>query len=833
MSLLFDLKYAWRLLRKSWGYSLMCASVVALSVGFAVWIFTFTYSLLWKSLPFAARWYSVQITADGTGTAAQPRVDAYTYQEMLAHKKVADHLGAFENRVAVLSGGEATTSVRAAAISPRLFAATGVAPPLGRMFQESDGRAEAEAVGILSDDSWRNYFGADPAIIGRTVRVDATPVRIVGVMPKGFFLFEDFELWVPLHIPHLARPGDSARKVAPMIALGEDQSLDSVLAEMKAVVDRGNRDHPKVFGSARQVALFTAPRMYTHPDAPLVSMLGLMAAAVSLLGCVNISMVFLARLLERSRELALRSALGASRSRLLRQCLLETALVVLVGLVAGYGLAAMGIRWARGVADFMSQVQGVGRPGYVPELRMADFGAAVLFAVVIWMLSTLIPAWRISRQDAAVVLAGGGKGGAIRGSNRSVAFLVGVQVVISCVVLVVCANVISAIDLEVNKPIGLNTSQVILSTVPTVFGARYPDATRRLRYWEDLTAAIQSRIPGAGVAFATAPPTKPAPVPAVIESRPGTEPQGTPTIPVAVVSENYFQMLGLTLRAGRLFAGTDTVDSPRVAVVDEKMAARHWPDGTVLGQRVQLNPTDHGPWLTIVGVVSPVAARPYAGEGDGGLLYQPLRQAVPPAFQLLVRVPGGDTAAARQDAGKTGVRADAFFSDRQKELAGRRPVLRAGAFAVDRDLPLHNLQTLDTYLAALWTDAGALVPVMIAISLITALLAASGLFGLISRSVAQRTQEVGIRRALGATRWRATAMFQRQGAIYLAIAIVSVGLGVMVMPALGAAITNIFDRVVLATLSVVVLIVSVIVAAAYLPSRRAVALEPGDALRYE
>jgi predicted permease len=832
MNLWLDFKYAWRLLKKSWAYSLMCASVVALSVGFAVWIFTFTYSVLWKNYPFAAHWYSVQITTAGDESSARPSVDAFTYQEMLAHKRRAVHLGAFDEGVAVLSEGAATTSLRAAFISPNLFAATGVAPQLGRMLQESDGQQGAAAVAILSHDSWQSYFAGDPAIVGKTVRIDAKPVQVVGVMPKGFFAFQDYEVWVPLDLPRLARPGDSTRTVAPMIALNDGQSADSVLNELNAAVEQVNRDYPKVFAGTRRAALFAAPRMYTHGDAALVRMLGLMAMAVFLLGCVNISMIFLARLLERSRELALRSALGASRSRVVQQCLIETALIIVAGLVAGYVFADLGIRWARGVADFMSQVQGTGRPGYVPELRLADFGVAVLFAVIMWVLSTIIPAWRITRQDAAVVLAGGGKGVALRGSNKSVAVLVGVQVMISCIVLVVCANVVSAIDQEVNKPIGLDTSQVIISTAPTVFGAQYAEPARRLRYWDELTASIRSTIPGAEVAFATAPPTKPAPVPALIEGRPAADKRGAPTVRVAVVSEGYFAMLGLALRSGRLFDGNDNSDSLQVAVVDQKMAAHEWPDQSPLGKRIQLTPSEKSPWLTVVGVVSSVAGRPYDGAADNGVLYQPLRQAIPPAFQLLVRLPN-EGAAGDRAAREAGVHAEAFYSGKQRALAAHRADLRAAAFAVDRDLPLHNLQTLDVYLAALWTDAGALIPVMVAISLITALLAASGLFGLISRSVAQRTQEVGIRRALGATPWRATSMFFRQGAIYLAVAIVSVGLGIMMMPALSAAITNIFARVVVATLGVVLLIAAVIAAASYLPTRHAVALEPGDALRYE
>jgi hypothetical protein len=421
------------------------------------------------------------------------------------------------------------------------------------------------------------------------------------------------------------------------------------------------------------------------------------------------------------------------------------------------------------------------------------------------LLSTLIPAWRIARQDAAVVLAGSGKGASIRGTNRSVGLLVGLQVVISCLVLVICGNVVLAVNKEVGKPTGLNTAQVVISTYPTVFDARFSQATERLRYWESLTAAIERTIPGAEVAFTTAVPTRPANVAVSIESQQGTANQGTLTLPVTVVSDSYFKLLGLGLRSGRLFDSTDNSASLSVAIVDEKMAARYWPDQDVLGRRVQLNPSTNGPWLTIVGVVSGVADGPY--RPDVGVIYRPLRQAGPSEFRLLVKSPAAAT--------------------------DSRVALRAAAFAVDRDLLLHNLQTLDDYLAALDLGYTSLRPVVIAVALITALLAASGLFGLISRSVAQRTQEVGIRRALGATPLRATSMFMRQGALYLCVAIVGVGLGIMMMPLLSAAIDNIFDHVIVATLAVVLLMAVVIASASYLPTRRAVALEPGDALRYE
>jgi len=808
MNLLFDLKYAWRLLKKSWGYSLMCASVVALSVGLAVFTNALTYSQVLKPLEFPGSedWYSVQIAADGAARA-RPSVDAYTWQELLKRNRSADYLGAFANKAVVLSEGEATTSLRGGAFTPRLFAATRVAPLLGRTFEETEGQPGAAAVAVLSFDTWQQYFAGDPSIIGKTARIDAAPMQIVGVMPKDFMAFDYYEIYLPLQMSNLARPQDSTMTVFPLILLHENQNLNSILNEMKPAIDEVNGSYPQLFNSARHVALIPAFKMFTHNVTPIVAMMSLMAAGVLLLGCVNISMLFLARLLERSRELALRTALGASRPRLLRQCLLETALIVLLGLVAGYGLAFMGIEWTHGIDRFIGQILAGGRSTNLPVLRPFDLVGALMSALAIWLLSTLIPAWRIARQDAAVVLAGSGKGATVRGSNKSVGLLVGLQVVISCLVLVTGGNVVMAVHKETSKPSGLTTAQVMFTTYPTEFDGRFSDAARRLRYWEDLTAAIESKVPGAEVVYTTSPPTRPARVAASIETLEGGDNQGTLTLPATVVSENYFQMLGVSLRSGRLFDSTDNNESLKVAIVDEKMAARFWPDQDVLGKRLRLNSSKDASWLTIVGVVSSVPGGPYRPDADIGSMYQPLRQAIPPAFHLMVRLPNRSTDA--------------------------RAELRAAAFAVDRDLPLHNLQRLDDYMAALKLGTAAMIPVFAAISLITALLAASGLFGLISRSVAQRTQEVGIRRALGATPWRATSMFLRKGALYLSVAVVGLGLGIMVMPLLSRAIPNVLDHVIPITAGVVLLMTFVISTASYLPTRRAVALEPGDALRYD
>ncbi len=809
MTVSFDLKYAWRLLTKSWGYSLMATTVVAFGVGLALWTWVaVAYPQLFRplGLPRAPNWYSVQIAAN---SGAQPpifSVDLFTYQELRKHSRATSHVGAFASRVAVLSEGQASTTLRSALISPQLLA--DVVPLLGRVLDESDGQPGAAQVAVISFDTWQNYFASDPSIVGKAARIDAAPVQIVGVMSRDFYACEDFELWRPLQLVPLAQPGDSSLKVAPFISLGDGQTPASASRELQEILGRVHRDFPDQFSGARHVVVVPAHRMYTHAATPIVVMLIFMSAVVFFLGGLNISLVFLARLLERTRELALRTALGAARKRLLWQCLLETAPLMVFGLVAGYGLAVVGVRWTDTWVARLDEILAIGRLAATPVLRPIDLVVAVIIAIVIWLFSTLVPAWRITQTDAAVALGSGGKGVAVRGGGKGAAILVGLQVVVSSLVLVICGAMVLAVNSEVKKPSGLEPRNVVIAIFRTVFDGRYSQTDLRLRYWEDLSSAVARKVPGAEVAYASAGPSTPHLVPAAIEGRQARQDEGTLMLPLAVVSDNYFGMVGLTLRSGRLFDLTDNTESLDVAVVDEALARRYWPNQDAIGKRMRINRSgSEGRWLTIVGIASAVASgRPYQ-EDDAGAVYQPLRQAVPAAFHVLIKVPegSGDTRAA----------------------------LRAAAFDVDRDLPLRNLQTLADHLDILRFDYRNLMPIVLAIALITSVITASGLLGLISRSVAQRTHEVGIRRALGATAWGATAIFRRQGLLYLALAVVGVIVGITMMPLLSKGISNILDYAFAVAAGVVTLMAAVILAASYWPSRRAVALEPGDALRFE
>lgn len=805
-NLWFDLKYAMRLWAKAPGHFAVCTLVVGLSVGLALWASVLAYTMSWKPLPFpeSERWISIQVAKNATSSSV-PQIDAYTYQEIVKRSQTVDHLGAYSATTAVLSNGHATVRLRAASISPRLLKQMGVAPLTGRLFEADEGQQNSVSRAILSFATWQNYFSGDPDLVGKQAKIDGRLVEIVGVMPKDFFAFNDFEVWFPLRLEPLATPDAPGTGLVAFLALPPGSSPDATLAEMNRVVSELNKNYASRYDAARRIELVPAHRMFTHTLIPVVTMITLIAVAVLLLGCVNIGLVFFARLLERSRELALRLALGSSRWRMLQQCLLESALVMIPGLLLGIALTALGVRWTRSVSEYASQYLSSGRDPTMLAVRPADLLVAVAIAAAIWLLSTLIPSWRIAKQDPSAALGGSGKGVAHSGNARSASLIVGFQVLLSSLVLVVAANLMTAVREETNKPTGLSASQLMLSTYPTVFSERYPDVASRVQYWERLRISIKDRIPGAEAAFATAVPTRAAAQPVAIEGRERSLQQGVLKLPVTAVSENYFNLLGIKLRSGRTFDSSDSETSLNAAVVDEVFAQRNWPKEDAIGKRIQLDPSGNGTWLTIVGVVSAVGHEPY--NDAVGTVYRPIRQANPKEFLLLTRLPG------------SGLQ--------------HRAAIQQAAYTADQDLPLHNLQYIDNYLSALDISYTALVQAFSVIAAITVLLAASGLFGLISRFIARRTQEIGIRRALGSSPLRILCLFLKQSSAYLLVGMFGAALGLLIANVLSTSIPNILSHAVLGMFIVCLLTAAVIFMATYLPARRALALEPAVALRYE
>lgn len=803
----FELKYAARLLRKTASNSLLSALVVALSVGLALFVFVMDYAIAFKPLPFenADKWASIQV-AQKKSENSRARVDEFTYQEMLKRGGRLDHIGAFGGREAVLSEGEESETLRAAVISPGLLREMKVQPEAGRLFDDSDAQQASVQSAIISHDAWVTYFSSDKSIIGKSVRIDATPVRIIGIMPKGFFAFQDYQLWFPYAPRNLVSPDGNGLELSPFVKLKPGQSIDDVRTEVAGIVASLNKAYPQAYNAEREGDAVPAYRIYSHANMPVIFVSGIIALAVLILGAINIGMIFYARMLERSKELALRSALGASKARLLRQCLIESVVVIAIGFCFGIVFAMIGVDWGQSIREFPARILATGLSMDYPELRAMDVLIAMLAACAIWLGSTLLPAWYVLKQDPAKVIAGSGKGvSTSQKRSRSATILVALQVMISSALLFISLSLVFAIANEASKPKGLLVDGIYVSTEPTAFGASYQTATQKNNYFQQLNAAISSGIPNAQAGFATALPSRPGETAFFVENQGMSESGAVPQVPSTEVSDGYFAMLGIKPKSGRLFDSTDTETSTPAAVIDEVIASRYWPNQDPLGKRIRLGADSNARWVTVVGVVSHVAGQPYSG--DPGLVYLAIRQTAPSSFYVIAKAPQASSTVPKQ--------------------------IRMAAFSVDRDLPLHNLQRFDEVLEALDIGYASIVPVFSVIVGITILLAASGLFGLISRSVAQRTQEVGIRRALGSTKSTIMRLFMRQSILHLVIAFIGGAIGVAMTSMMTAVIPNALASVVVVVLGVASIMFLVVFSASYFPSRRAVNLEPSEALRYE
>jgi putative ABC transport system permease protein len=805
MNLWFDIKYAFRVLAKSWTHAVLCVCVVALSVGLATFVYAIAYGAFLRPLnvPNADRWYVLHAAPNSTEVPSVLSLDAFTYQELVKAARTVKHLGAVSMRNGVLSEDTTSVNLRAFAITPGLLAATQVRPQLGRVFTSDD--SEGTAV-ILSFDTWQSYFAGDPGIVGKQARINGEPLRVVGVMPRSFSLGMQADLWIPMERTVL-QPETLAGPVEPFILLGPNQTRDDALREMKGALDSINRAYPDRFNPGRRLALAPAHRAFTDAGSALPAILAVMAGGIATLGSMNIGMLFFARLRERSRELALRNAVGASRWSILRQCLLESSLVVLAGLGLGITLAVLAAAWTQNKFDYLTEgMQYANTADFLVTGR--HLVVAIVAAIAIWLLSTLVPAWRVAQQDAAQVLAGGGKGVNSAGGAKTANILVGLQIMISCMVLVACANTVTQLYSTANKPMGFSTDGIVAPRIPVKLGGAYADLDTRLQYFDTLTANVKSRDAGADVAFATAVPGKETfTVRMAFEAHETLAVRDLPVLRVVAVSENYFDLLGIKLRSGRLFDSSDNASSSPVAVLDENFAQRYWPGQDPLGKRIQLSPVDNGPWVTVIGVVSHVGMASDAGAFRGKM-YRPLRQAAAPEFVPLAKSP--------------------------RPANATRAALIEAAFTADRDLPLGTVESLTEYFEK--EKSGGIDYVFVGVGIITAFLAATGLLGLITRSVAQRVHEIGVRRAVGATPWQVTQLFLRQGAVHLVIGIVvGGGLGTLATVAIGRTtlFPGILDHVVLVTLCVFAGLAAVTLSASYFPTRRAVSVEPGDALRYE
>jgi putative ABC transport system permease protein len=809
-----DFHLAWRSLSKERSFTLLAVLVLTLGIGGVVTQFSVLNGLLLRLPAFAHAGQLVTVDLVDT-VRGQPAGGLSTadYLDWSATQQSCQELALYAARVSLNVTHELIPRRYGGVyVTENFFRTLGVTPLLGRDFTAADNQPGAAKVIIINHRLWQTDFGAAPDIVGRKVHLNGRPGTIIGVMPPDFTFAFSEQVWAPLFQEFPARPrGDPEGWGGTVLGrLKPGVSREQAAAEFTAAARRGALEFPATNRNFTAAQVVPLAESFLRPQ--LRQVLVVMFAAVVivlLIACVNVMNMQFARAARRTRDLAVCSALGASRGRLLRQMLVEN-LVLAAGGAAGGTLFAW---WATGA--LLRQARSIPTPP--PAWVTFDLDGRALFVICLiaagtGLLAGLAPAWLASRSRLTDVLREGGRS-TNRRVNRVIRSLVVLQIALTAALLVVSSFMVRSIVNQQRIDWGYDTGAVLAARM-TLFQADHPTPEALGRFYDRTLQALRTDPRFERIALTTRFRLAVSQSgPCEIEGATYADQDTRPLAAIEPISDGYFTALDMQIPAGRDFAPTDRLDAPPVAMVNTAFARRHFGLDSPLGRRIRLVPGGRpGRWLTIVGVAPDTHMQgPSDGRSDGAGIFLPLWQSPQRWITLVVRGRGGAAAA----------------------WAGP---LRQAMARLDPNLPIYQANTAAELIGGAMAQ-GRLLAVMFSLfGGVAMLLASIGLYGVMSFAVSQRTHEYGIRMALGADRRRILGMILRQGAGQL---VLGLGLGLslaLALVSLGGAFMEGFLYQVsradpLVWGSTIALLGAVALLACLAPGHRAARINPVEALR--
>jgi putative ABC transport system permease protein len=802
--LLRDFRYSARSLRRTPGFTVVAVAVLALGIGATSAIFSLVSAVWLKPLPFADAERLVTLWLDLSAIGGRPRneVSPGNYADWQPRAQSFESMAVIEPFFFnFTSAGDEPERLAGVKASPNLFTTIGLAPLLGRTFVPDDGGG---GVVVVSEGFWLRRLAGDPAAVGRTITLDGSPQVIVGVVPRDFrFPSGDTDVFVPT----VLTPEETARHMSfymyVVAKLRADVSINSARAEMAAIGAALNRDFP---GARRGAPVDIVPLREDLAGAvsPTLSALLGAVALVLLIACANVANLLLARAAGRQKELAIRKALGAARGRVLRQLLSESFLLAAMGVVLGLGIAAV-------CFEYLSRLI----PGTLPaSTRLAldprVLGLTIAAALVTVLLFGAGPALVAARRDFSAAF--GRALGAQAGARRLRTALVVAEIALTVVLLAGAGLLLRSYQAVLAVDPGFDAAGLLVADT-VLPESRYPDLPSRDAFQRRVLENVRA-IPGVESAgYASFAPLlfKGGQLVVFVAGQPTPEP-GQLLRNIANnrgASPGYFETLGVPLVSGRFIDERDVRSASRVVVVNESLARWHWPDQDPIGQRISIGAADSEP-MTVVGVVGDLRQMGLDVPANREL-FVPIEQATAPFMgprQLVVRAAGDPLVLAA--------------------------AVRRAIWSVDPDQPVANIRSMMEVVDAEFANRSTQLTLIGAFAVLALLLAAVGLYGVLSYTVSQTTAEIGLRMALGAEARGVVGAIVRSA---LGIAMIGIAIGLIAAYALTRTITA-FLYGVSATdpataLSVAVVLLVVAFAAAFVPARRAAGIDPTIALRAE
>ncbi|MFN2507500.1 MAG: ABC transporter permease [Chthoniobacterales bacterium] len=800
-TLLHDLRYGLRMLAKAPGVTIMALLALAFGIGANTAIFSVVNTVLLRPLPFkdTDRLLKISLVHQQLG----PRGSTLSPSDFLdfkAHNQGSLELATVSTSLFNYSGGETPEQVLGAWTSAGFISTLGVPPLLGRGFLPHEDKPDAERVVMLSEGFWRNRFNADPQIIGRQITLSGRQYTIVGVMPARFeFPERGVQFWavLPLEPPTHRGPyymHGILRFPAPM-------SIEQARTELAQIAARVKAATPALPPDYGYISMPLSESLVGDVRPALLVLLGAVGL-VLLIASLNVANLLLSRAAARGKEISIRVALGASRSRIVRQFLTENLLLALAGGIAGLLLSFWGIDLLRAFGpDNVPRLQDVTVDRWVLGwTALISLGSGILFG--------LAPAWHGTRMDLNNSLKEGGRSGTeSTGARRLRSFLVVTEIALAMMLLVGAGLLIrSFVQLQQVRP-GFQTGQLLTMQVPLP-RAKYTENAQVVSFYDRLltqvaavpgvrSAAISSSLPPNGLQV-----TDTFNLDGVLAVEDAKAPLGS----VLFTSPGYFRTLGVPILHGRDFTERDNASAPLAVIVNETLARKYYGNDNPVGKRLKVGGTDRtsNPWMEILGVV-------------GDVKYEGLDTPTAPAYYMpFLQNP---------------IRGMNLVVSASLAPAALAAAIRAEVRNIDPEIPVARVSTMEQLIDKSVAEPRFRTFLIGAFSSLAMLLAAIGIYGVVAYSVSQRTQEIGIRMALGAQPRDVLALVLKQG---LSLTLAGVGIGLLGAFALTRVIANLLFGVgptdPLTFAVIVALLILIALLACYIPARKAAKLNPMNAL---
>jgi len=804
-----DLRVACRTLARSPAFTLTSVAVLAMGIGANTAIYGLINQVLLNppGISHPERVIAVRAKYDKLGLASIP-VSVPDFADVQSSKATFEYAAVMGQGGFNYTGGSVPERLRGASVSLHWFDVFGAKPLLGRTFRPEEDQPNANAVAVLSYACFVRVFGADSTVVGRTIPLNQKPYQVIGVMSADFRWPRQVDVWAPLALP----PGEfspdnrfnegllAVARLKPGVSAPQADALVGVLAGR---VRNGSGDDGR-YARDSGWGMFTVPMTDFIAGETRTPMLVLLGAVgfVLLIACSNIAGLMLARTASRAREIAVRAALGGRGVQLFRQTIAESLLLATVGALLGVALAWAGMRLLLSIAP-PDAVVGL---DVRVDLRVLLFTA--LAAILSGIMFAIAPSWQASRMVPHEQLKGGGRsttGG--RGRQRLRAALVVGETGLALVLLVGAGLLLRSVGRLQDVYPGFEPRGVTTATLSLPEG-QYDTAEKQVAFYRALTDRLAT-VPGVTTAAAGAPlpfSGNGASASFTIEGRPSGPGDPGPHGNVRAVTPGYFKALGIPLKSGRLFVPQDRSDTQPVVIIDENLARQYWPDENPVGKHMRRG--SNAPWSTIVGIVGHVRHSDLASDTSKGTYYYSLFQVPIPWTSIVVKA--------------------------QRDPSSLAAPIRDAVLAVDPTQALRDVTSMEELVSGSLAPRRFVARLLAFFAAVAVFMAALGLYGIITYSVMQRTQEIGLRMALGAQAGSVVRMVVGQG-LLLSGAGVAVGLiaSMICSRLLASQLFQVspFDPATFA--SMVTALLAATLLAAYIPARRAIGIDPLEALRCE